>query len=173
MIFAINSKEPISIPKATPFTLGGYATEQKKEYTFPKAVALSELDAYYFFRKKYILKEFYKKSQNQPINPHSIAETIPVFVIPKVYNYYPFLDCDTSEQYHNCCALLFRDNINFVSYKSSPAKDSYWIFCDNEGSFEDSLKFMQTYPADPRYAWVASYKHEFCVRAIPKSGLVP
>jgi hypothetical protein len=75
--------------------------------------------------------------------------------------------------YNETIALLDTDNISWVSYKSTPSKNSFWVFCDKFGTFDEVLSFIERYPADPRYAWVAGHKREFCIRGIPRLNQVP
>jgi len=94
------------------------------------------------------------------------------YLIPKLYGYFPFLDCDSQKQYDETCVELNMNNVQYVAYKSNKY-DHHWIFCDQQGSFDETLKFIEEYPCDPRYAWVASYKREFCVRATTKKNFTP
>ena len=94
------------------------------------------------------------------------------YLIPKLYNYFPFLDCDSTREFDDCCVELNMNDVPFVGYQSNKY-GSCWIFCDRQGSFEKTLKFIEAYPCDPRYAWVAGYKKEFCVRATTKHNFTP
>jgi len=94
-----------------------------------------------------------------------------VYIVPKLYGYFPFLDCDTKEQQAECLFHLELDKIPHVIIESS--KHSKWIICDREGNFKDTLSFIKSYPADPRYSWIAEYKEEFVIRGAPKMNKPP
>lgn len=100
--------------------------------------------------------------------PHSGA-----YIIPKMFGYFPFLDCDDLSSYTEAKFQLCADNIPYISYKSSEKTDHYWIICDKQGEINETIDFIETYPGDHRYPWIARYKQELCIRAIPKSGYVP
>lgn len=157
-----------------------YATLNKSKndgcyYSFPSVKYLTEKDAIDFFRESYIRSlPFQKEEAKYRITPEYAIDRMKLYIIPKLYYYFPFLDCDSEDEYHYCCSELSNDNIQYQSYISSlkENKHKYWIFCDLEFNFDECLKFLLKYPCDQKYTWVASYKKEFCVRALPKKGFI-
>lgn len=193
MIFAKNSKELIVVPKLST-TLGGniptppkggpYAIENESAYKFPKVEIITESQAYYYYRsteclKKHIhrmnmLKRLEKSKTSAEVE--FLMPLMDIYLIPKLYGYFPFLDCDTEDQFEECRIALEYDKIKYAAYHSSSngyGLNGRWIFCDVEGTFEDTLAFIKKYPADGKYSWVAEHKNEFCVRAVPKFNHVP
>lgn len=95
------------------------------------------------------------------------------YIIPKMFGYFPLLDCDDLNTYTEAKFQLIADGIPYISYKSSNAGDHYWIFCDRQCGLDEAIDFIETYPCDHRYPWIARYKRELCVRAIPKLNYIP
>jgi len=176
---------------------GGDSIDMPKvdAYRFKQCEVVSEEEMFRRFKKEYFIikhkaEEDSRRKQQHPFDtrytgasgfpPTSEVQrkTYPpyplhgYFIVPKLYGYFPFLDCDSKRQYDNCCVELNMNDVNYVAYQSREP-DHYWIFCDKQGDFEETLKFIEGYPCDPRYAWVASYKKEFTIRALPKARFYP
>lgn len=186
MIFAKNSKEHIKVLKnnITEEIVKNilekpnqYANVEHCYFSFPKVEIIKEKDAYEYYRHTLINRSFsYAKKQDSTLTHNYLPPKnvlIDIYVIPKVYDYFLFLDCDDKTQYDECTMQLQQDEIPYISYRSSPKKESFWIFCDRFGTVDDILSLMNMYPADPKYHWVAKHKREFCIRAIPKFGTNP
>lgn len=197
MIFAKNTDKMFDLPLEET----RHAPDKKVgAYVFLQTVQLSEAQAYDHYRKTLVAisakahLDKLKRIGQAPVTTNTLsgglilkssvstanvsslpdhANDADVFIIPKLYEYYPFLDCDNADMYNECVYLLEKDDVSWISYKSTPTKGSYWIFCDKPGSFDVTLDFIKNYPADPRYAWVAGYKKEFCVRALPRDNQTP
>lgn len=95
------------------------------------------------------------------------------YIIPKLFGYFPFLDCDSLRSFNDAKVSLALDDIPYVAYKSSKSANKFWIFCDKQMPFYDALRFIESYPHDHRYSWVAGYKKELCVRAVAKYFQIP
>lgn len=95
------------------------------------------------------------------------------YIIPKMFGYFPFLDCDDENTYTEAKFQLATDNIPYTAYKSNLRGNHYWIFCDKQGELDETIDFIESYPCDHRYPWLARHKRELCVRAIPKENYTP
>ena len=95
------------------------------------------------------------------------------YIVPKMFGYFPFLDCDDVNSYTEAKFQLSADNIPYSTYRSSRVDNHYWIFCDRQCSLDEAIDFIEMYPCDHRYPWLARYKRELCIRAIPKQGYAP
>jgi hypothetical protein len=111
------------------------------------------------------------KAQMQSSPPQ--PPTYGMYIVPKMFNYFPFMDCDDEATFEDCKFHLTLDDIPYVAYKSNPQTDSYWIFCDRQLPLYEAIDFIEQYPCDHRYAWIARHKKELCVRALPKYGAIP
>jgi hypothetical protein len=185
MIFAINDESQDQLEIFTDSLYG--LNETRPSYKFDKVKIVSEDEMYNNYRQIISSKvsRYYTSSARSRISDdgevlsnNDIIANIKLnhftgsYMIPKVYNYFPFLDCDSEMIYDDVVFDLGVDNIPHVSYRSSDG-DNYWIFCDRAGSFDDTLAVIKKYTSDHRYAWIAEKKEEFCVRAIPKHGYIP
>jgi hypothetical protein len=94
------------------------------------------------------------------------------YIIPKMFGYFPFLDCDDVNTYTEAKFQLSADNVPHSCYKSNK-HNHYWIFCDKQCEINEAIDFIESYPCDHRYPWVARYKQELVVRAIPKADYCP
>ena len=158
-----------------------------ESYEFKEVEIISEEQAYQHYRTKKMQRlQMHRERLRTEANtidtryagvtpnaspPPFKVGLVDIYIIPKLFNYFPFLDCDSQEEYEDCCSHLESDGVRFVSYQSS--NRGYWIFCDKAMDFDNTISFIKQYPADGRYSWIAEYKREFCVRAIPKKGIIP
>lgn len=99
--------------------------------------------------------------------------TYGMYIVPKMFNYFPFMDCDDGATFEDCKFHLTLEDVPYVAYKSNPQTDSYWIFCDRQLPLFEAIDFIEQFPCDHRYAWMARHKKELCVRALPKYGAIP
>lgn len=167
------------------------------EYTFKSVVPVSEDKMFKQFKKNKSLsesmynlndsREYRYIRQNDPVTMQMAVNRVPVnserppfkipfkgvYIIPKMYEYFPFLDCDSAECFENVKFNLALDNIPYKSYKSNYLSDSYWILCDRQCPLDEAIEFIETYPADHRYSWIAKEKQELCIRAAPKGNWLP
>jgi hypothetical protein len=95
------------------------------------------------------------------------------YIVPKMFGYFPFLDCDDLNSYTEAKFQLSADGIPYTAYRSSKYDEHHWIFCDRQCGINEAIDFIETYPCDHRYPWIARYKQELCIRAIPKKGYAP
>jgi hypothetical protein len=187
MIFAVNddSGDQLEIIEHinTPFK-DSYG--MKQTYKFDKVKIVSEDEMYREFRHAIAAKvsKYHScnitmdddgvvvKRKGPDISSLKVNHFTGAYLVPKVYNYFPFLDCDSKDICDDVIFDLGVDNIPYIVYESS-SDEHYWVFCDHAGIFDDTLSFIKQYTSDQRYAWIAEEKREFCVRAIPKNGYIP
>lgn len=169
MIFGINTNERIEVKR-----YGANSEVLIDGYTFATCEQVDEDTLFNTFLKV----KFRTESLQRVITRDAIAgrsNSSPykypyngLFIIPKLYGYFPFLDCDDRDVCEEATYHLESNNVPYTCFKSSTSKDSYWIICDKEDTFDNTLEFIKQYPADHRYAWVAEHKQEFCIRAVQK-----
>ncbi len=94
------------------------------------------------------------------------------YIVPKMFGYFPFLDCDDLNTYTEAKFELSADGIPHSCYKSNKY-NHYWIFCDKQCEINEAIDFIESYPCDHRYPWIARFKQELCVRAVPKGTYAP
>ena len=149
-----------------------------QDYEFIGVSQVDEAELYRTFRKALATSASYARVNESlgiktPESPVNFTPYRGMFIVPKLYGYFPFLDCDDHESYDEAVFELELHDIPYKSYTTNPTTGAHWIFCDQQDNFENTLKFIESYPSDHRYEWIAKYKEEFCVRAVPKYGNIP
>lgn len=162
------------------------------EYKFTKVSLVTEEEMFSRFKKNFFIGESVKNIRGQayPIGdptkganigatyfPNSaprryLFPTTGCYIIPKLFGYFPFLDCDDNKTYEDAKVHLNMNDIPYVAYESSYA-NKHWIFCDKQMPFDQTLAFIESYPHDHRYTWISQFKEEFVVRALPKNNRKP
>ena len=140
------------------------------EYSFYGIKPVSEEELFQEFKRKWFHKHSkvrldiardmggMDRYKNRPINVHTgkqsqIKIDIPFtgsYIIPKLFNYFPFLDCDDEDTYENAKFNLALEGIPYKAYKSNKNNDSYWIFCDHQVPLEEAINFIASHPCDHR-----------------------
>lgn len=138
-------------------------------YTFCGITHVDEAELFRVFKRNL----FKSRAFTDPVEDELTFPFNGLFLVPKLFGYFPFLDCDTETMYADAIFHLRLDNIPFRTYRSNHLRKSYWIFCDWQESIDDVLDFVESYPGDHRYSWIARHKKEMCVRAVPKYNTVP
>ena len=180
MFFAKDSNETAEVvPELVPTRAQYGAMVAKKQgyYNFPMVQYLTEEEAIQYFKQKFNYYVFFpnKKGETPPVDNKTFnIGHIDLYMFPKVFDkWFPFLDCDNDLQYQSCVGTLTNENIPHVVYTSSEKEYKKWVFCDVESSFDNAIKFIESHPADPAYAFCAKHRGHLCIRAYPKKGIIP
>lgn len=166
MLFCVDDKD-----KKLEVTTNGFG--ESSLYTFCGSTSVDEETMFRHFKHHMFKSASLNRINRLDDNDNTFPPFSGYYLIPKLFGYFPFLDCDTPDVYADAIVHLKLDDIPFKAYRSNRMRESYWIFCDRQGTFNDTLDFIEGYPGDHRYSWIARHKQEMCVRAVPKYGAIP